>query len=71
MLAVLFAFAAKYYFGGDKHLGGNALESFYCSAFNFATMGCDRKTSFDAIEGVLDATLLGIMVAGFANRTRY
>jgi hypothetical protein len=73
MLVVLCGFATKYYFlgGKDGHLRGAALESLYCSAFNFATIGCDYKTSLDSVEGVLGATLLGIMVAGFGNRTRY
>jgi hypothetical protein len=73
MIAVLAAFTVRYYVHGGKsgQLHGKLAESFYCSAFNFATMGCDDKTSFDSIEGVLGAVLLGIMVAGFANRSRY
>jgi hypothetical protein len=73
MIVVLIVFAAKYYILGAKDgtLSGEVLESIYCSAFNFSTMGCDHKSSIDSIEGMLGAILLGIMVAGFANRTRY
>ena len=71
MLAVWAGFAAKYYLSHDTRVRHLALESLYCSAFNISTMGCEFKTSFDSIEGLLGAGLLGIMVAGFANRTRY
>jgi len=71
MIAVLAAFAARYYFSAHPKLRGNLAESVYCSAFNFATMGCDYKSSVDSIEGLLGATLLAIMVAGFSNKTRY
>jgi len=58
-------------FGSHPKLRHNLAESVYCSAFSFATMGCDYKSSVDSIEGVLGATLLAILVAGFSNKTRY
>lgn len=71
MAAVLGAFTWRYYSGQTPELRGNLLESFYCSAFNFSTMGCDHKSSLDSVEGVLGATLLAILVAGFSNKSRY
>lgn len=71
MALVVAAFAGRYYFGSHPQLRGNIAESIYCSAFNFATMGCDYKSSIDSFEGVLGAILLAILVAGFSNKTRY
>ena len=71
MAVVLAAWTGRYYWGANVELQGQLWESLSCSAFNFATIGCTHKTSFDALEGILGATLVGVMVAGFANRTRY
>lgn len=68
---VLAVFSCKYYFGTIPEFKGDLAQSFYCSAFNFSTMGCDKKSGIDAIEGLLGVTLMSIMVAGFANRSRY
>lgn len=68
---VISLFTARYYWGSIPALQGKLSESLYCSAFNFATIGCEYKSGFDSLEGILGATLLGIMVAGFGNRTRY
>ncbi|MCB4756313.1 MAG: pentapeptide repeat-containing protein [Elusimicrobia bacterium] len=71
MACVLGVFTALYYWSSVAELRGNVLRSLYCSASNFATIGCEFKSGIDSIEAILGATLLGIMVSGFANRTRY
>ena len=64
-------FSVGHYIGDEPALRGNLLASVLCSAQNFATMSCEESDSFAAIEGVVGVILLSIMVAGFANRTRY
>jgi hypothetical protein len=71
MACVIALFTIRNFWGINSVLSGQLASSFYCSVFNFATMGCDQKTGVDSIEGILGATLVGLMVAGFANRTRY
>lgn len=71
MAFVIGSFAFRYYAGENEHLRGNVAESLSCSLYNFATIGCNHRGSFDSVEGILGAILLGTMVAGFSNRTRY
>ncbi len=71
MAFVLGGFTLRYYSGQNEHLKGDILASLSCSTYNFATIGCEHRGPFDSVEGILGAMLLGIMVAGFANRTRY
>lgn len=71
MALVIAIFTGKYYVRGGRPLEGDWLESLSCSAYNFATIGCNYRGRFDSVEGILGAILLGIMVAGFSNRTRY
>jgi hypothetical protein len=71
MALLVGSFALRYYVGTDPHLKGNLAESLSCSAFNFATIGCEYRDSLASVEGILGAVSLALMVAGFANRTRY
>jgi len=71
MTAAIGAFTLRYYFGTNQHLRGDLVASFSCAAYNFSTIGCDNRGRFDSLEAICGAVLLGIMVAGFSNRTRY
>jgi len=71
MVLAIGVFTLRYYFGMNPHLQGNLVASLSCSAYNFSTIGCDYRGRFDSIEAISGAVLLGIMVAGFSNRTRY
>src|SRR5687768_6313221 len=59
------------YTGQNDHLRGNLLASLSCSTSNFVGLGCEHRGEFDSVQGLVGVILLGIMVAGFANRTRY
>jgi hypothetical protein len=71
MVFTIGAFTLRYYFGPNQHLRGDLVASFSCAAYTFSTIGCDYRGRFDSLEAVCGAVLLGIMVAGFSNRTRY
>lgn len=64
-------FSVGHYIGDESALRGDLVASISCSARNFATMSCEDSDAFAAVEGLLGVILLSIMVAGFANRTRY
>jgi hypothetical protein len=72
MALVVAAFTASYYSGVDPTMNGNLAEAFACSVKNFATVGCQHAGALDAAgEAIIGIVLLGMMVAGFSNRTRY
>lgn len=71
MFLAVGAFTLRYYLGTNQHLRGDLVASFSCAAYNFSTIGCDYRGRFDSMEAICGAVLLGIMVAGFSNRTRY
>ena len=71
MSTLIGGFTLKYYMGPNEHLRGDWAASVSCSLYNFATIGCEQRGRFDSVEGIMGAILLGIMVAGFSNRTRY
>ncbi len=68
--AVILGFGAWYYYGANPN--GNLAEALSCSINNFATMNCAHAGPVDAAtEAITGILLLGMMVAGFSNRTRY
>jgi hypothetical protein len=72
MLLVIVAFTSSYYFGVNPDMNDNLTEAFACSVKNFATVDCGHAHALDgAEEAIIGIILLGLMVAGFANRTRY
>jgi hypothetical protein len=72
MILVVAVFTASYYFGIDPKMNGSFAEAFACSIKNFATVDCEHAGSLDAAgEAIIGIILLGMMVAGFSNRTRY
>lgn len=72
MVVVVAAFTASYYYGINPSLKGNISEAIACSVNNFATVGCSHAGVLDgSIEAIMGMILLGLMVAGFSNRTRY
>lgn len=72
MAAVIAMFMALYYFGPNVKLNGDFIAALSCSAANFATLDCiDAGPADAAAEAILGIILLGMMVAGFSNRTRY
>jgi uncharacterized protein YjbI with pentapeptide repeats len=72
MAAVILGFGIRFYVGDSLKLRGQIGESVSCSALNFSTIGCQHSAVGDTVvEAILGAILLGIMVSGFANRTRF
>jgi hypothetical protein len=72
MALVIAAFTASYYSGDTPTMNGNLAEAFACSVKNFATVDCEHAGALDAAgEAIIGIILLGMMVAGFSNRTRY
>lgn len=71
MAFCLSIFTAQYYFSNISAIGGDIRESLSCAAYNFATMGCEHKIALGALHGITGAILIGVMVAGFSNRSRY
>ncbi len=72
MALVVAAFTASYYSGVDPTMHGNLADAFACSVKNFATVDCQHAGALDgAGEAIIGIILLGMMVAGFSNRTRY
>jgi hypothetical protein len=72
MALVVAVFTASYYFGADPAMKSNLAEAFACSVKNFATVDCEHAGALDAAgEAIMGIILLGMMVAGFSNRTRY
>jgi hypothetical protein len=72
MTGVIASFAVWYYMGTNQNLARNAAAALSCSAANFATLDCANAGAVDAAaEAIARIILLGLMVAGFSNRTRY
>jgi hypothetical protein len=72
MMVVIVIFALWYYTGTNETLNGNLIAALSCSTSNFATVDCANAGPVDAAaEAMLGIILLGLMVAGFSNRTRY
>jgi hypothetical protein len=75
--ALLGAFFLFLYFGITAQIQGNGYASLFCSLSIFGGMGCAEIEKFGdgryiaGVFSLVGTALFGLLVAGFANRTRY
>lgn len=78
-LAFIIFFAMLYFSSGIQSLDGNAVESIYLSTILFSTLGFGDYAPYQvgafklvlAFESLIGAFMLGLFVAGYANKGRY
>jgi len=72
-------FAGIYYNSGIDGLDANVIDSLYLSTILFSTLGFGDYTPYQvgsfklvlAFESLIGAFMLGLFVAGYANKARY
>lgn len=78
-LCIILGFSLVYYFSPIQNLNGNFIDSLYLSTILFSTLGFGDYTPIHAssfklvlgLESLIGAFLLGLFVAGYANKSRY
>ncbi len=76
---IITAYALVYYFSGIEKLSHDIINSFYLSIVTFTTLGFGDITPMShneyklvvGSEALLGAFCMGLLVAGFANKSRY